>query len=179
MSYSYINDAFNMNNNKNIKFSSDPANNDIQYSNYDYIKSPSSSKNTNFDNVDDNNKSCNKSCNKIKEFSMVNVPNVIDNNDNYDSPTLEIFNINELDFNNYEPPYDNNSLSLNGTNIANLLNDDQLKLTHRDCVNIYNNPEFFSENHITFSLKHISKCSMCKQEIIKSKKDIEIQKQQK
>jgi hypothetical protein len=39
------------------------------------------------------------------------------------------------------------------------------KLTHRECINIYNNPDSYQDTLLTQALKHISKCKMCKDEI--------------
>jgi len=174
MSYSYINDAFNMKNNNNSKIDNMQTTNN-SYSNYEYFTSAS---------INNNQSSNNKPPNNYKEFSTVNVPYAIEDSNDFDNKNdsikLDIFNINELNIDNYEAPYDNTLTSLDGTTLTNLINENDtkqvyndnnnnLKLTHRDCVNIYNNPEFFSDNHINFSLKHITKCAVCKQEIIKNK----------
>jgi hypothetical protein len=39
------------------------------------------------------------------------------------------------------------------------------KLTHRECINIYNNPDSYKQNVLTQALKHVSKCKLCKDEI--------------
>jgi hypothetical protein len=90
---------------------------------------------------------------------------------------------------NYEHAYDssnddnfcNNNCfdneSLNGTNISNLLPNkpmnnepSQQRLTHRTCIDIYNNPSNYPESLINNAFKHITKCSLCKDEIKKIKK---------
>lgn len=38
-------------------------------------------------------------------------------------------------------------------------------LTHRECIDIYNNPDDHGQQMFTHALKHISKCSMCENEI--------------
>jgi len=93
---------------------------------------------------------------------------------------------------NYETPYGSSyescNQSLNGTNINNLLtnqtkndrndrhdkndknfNDNKQKsrLTHRDCINIYTKPTHYSDEDIGNALKHVTKCSMCKEQIKK------------
>lgn len=41
-------------------------------------------------------------------------------------------------------------------------------LTHRKCIEIYNNPYKFKNELLTSALKHISKCNICKKEIKKN-----------
>ena len=41
----------------------------------------------------------------------------------------------------------------------------QRKLTHRECINIYSNPDSYKDNILTCALKHVSKCKLCKDEI--------------
>ena len=42
------------------------------------------------------------------------------------------------------------------------------KLTHRECIKIYNNPDNYKDSILSQALKHVSKCKMCKEEIKKS-----------
>ena len=42
------------------------------------------------------------------------------------------------------------------------------KLTHRECIKIYNNPDDYKDSILSQALKHVSKCKMCKDEIKKS-----------
>jgi uncharacterized membrane protein YgcG len=42
------------------------------------------------------------------------------------------------------------------------------KLTHRDCISIYTNPDRKPDDQISQALKHISRCQMCKDEIKKN-----------
>lgn len=87
--------------------------------------------------------------------------------------------------NQYEPgfesPFDNacdnnSNNSLNGTDLTNLLNKKNnekktiKKLTHRDCVNIYCNPNAYNDTSMNNAFKHITKCALCKEEIKKNKK---------
>lgn len=72
-------------------------------------------------------------------------------------------------------PWDDCGQSLNGTDLSNLIsNTNQIKppqntqvkkLTHRNCIEIYTNPKTHSDTTISNALKHITKCSLCKQEI--------------
>lgn len=39
------------------------------------------------------------------------------------------------------------------------------KLTHRECINIYNNPSSYKDTILTQGLRHVSKCELCKEEI--------------
>jgi hypothetical protein len=64
--------------------------------------------------------------------------------------------------------------SLNGTDLIssdnnynkNIYNNSQTKkLTHRECINIYNNPDTYKDTLLTQALKHVSKCKICKDEI--------------
>jgi hypothetical protein len=228
MSYSYINDAFNINQyNKNI-YGNEKTKSDNTYSNYGYFTQSLTN------NISSNNQ---------KEYTSVDVPYAIEDSDNknynksnnnvinglnkenkINNKNLDIFNLNEMNMNNFlDMTSDNDGLiynnaiekqttpdfesiektnsaisyDLNGTNLLNLMNENNtnniiyennvmnqtnevnfdnnhgcesnIKLTHNDCINIYNNPEFFSYPDINFSLKHISKCNICKQEIIKNK----------
>ncbi len=98
----------------------------------------------------------------------------------------------------YSQAYDNCSQSLNGTDLTNLINNsnqinqqnqqNQLsqpsqkssqikKLTHRDCIGIYTNPKSYSDDLIANALKHITKCSMCKNEIKKMQNNNQNQSQ--
>lgn len=82
---------------------------------------------------------------------------------------------NEYDM-SYGAPF-NDEQSLNGTELSNLLSENQSKnqintqenskkkLTHRDCVNIYTSPKNHSDDIISNALKHITKCPLCKNEI--------------
>ncbi len=79
----------------------------------------------------------------------------------------------------YESPFDNicdnnSNLSLNGTDLTNLVTKKEekktiKKLTHRDCVNIYFNPSNYDDTSMNNAFKHITKCSLCKEEIKKNK----------
>jgi hypothetical protein len=63
--------------------------------------------------------------------------------------------------------------SLNGTDLYSRTDNNTSlsssnKLTHRECINIYNNPDSFKDSILTHALKHVSKCKTCKGEIKKS-----------
>ena len=91
--------------------------------------------------------------------------------------------------NNYDPNYQNNFYnpndplpiidgmysgddnlswaSLNGTDLNS--SGDNIsssnKLTHRDCIKIYNNPDSYNDRILSQALKHVSKCKDCKENI--------------
>jgi len=57
--------------------------------------------------------------------------------------------------------------SLNGTDL-NSRGDNissSNKLTHRDCIKIYNNPDSYNDKILSQALKHVSKCKDCKENI--------------
>jgi hypothetical protein len=57
--------------------------------------------------------------------------------------------------------------SLNGTDL-NSRGDNissSNKLTHRDCIKIYNNPDSYNDRILSQALKHVSKCKDCKENI--------------
>lgn len=137
MSYSSLNDAFNINSDfeKTLRGlnSFNPSNNNI-----DNIKS----------NYFDNNKEKKYDNNYQNNFYDPNAP----------QPLIDGMYSND----------DNLSWeSLNGTDLyskdINLPN----KLTHRECIEIYNNPESCKDSNLSQALKHVSKCKMCKDEIKK------------
>jgi hypothetical protein len=72
------------------------------------------------------------------------------------------------DFNIQKPIGELNTF--NETNFA--TTETKKKMTHKDCVNIYKNPNICSEEQISNSLKHILKCNICRKEI-KGEKDEE------
>ena len=90
----------------------------------------------------------------------------IDKYNNYNN--IENFNNSEVDNISYDEIKESEDNNLSGTHLTQLItqisNEKQL-LTHRDCINIYNNPEFFTDKDISNALKHITKCNMCKNEI--------------
>jgi hypothetical protein len=219
MSYSYINDAFNINNNNNLLFDNQKTKSDITYSNYEYFSSSlnnnSSNNNKNYSGIEipyaiENNDSDKKNNDSDKKNNDSDKKNNLTKKNNSNSK-LDIFNLNELSMSSYmENSYDNDetllysnnlfendnnstnlSCDLNGTNLSNLLNSEFLnvdethdtpvenKLTHIDCINIFDNPEFFIDRDINFALRHISKCNICKKEIIKNKNNNNIQNKNK
>ena len=139
MSYCNINDAFNINSNfENIVRglnTFNPTNNSI-----DNIKSGY-----------DNNLN---SKNSIYEDQFKN-------NDNYNIST------------NFDPIYESNNFndnmsweSLNGTDLSsNKIENKERKLTHRECINIYNNPNSCKVNILSQALKHVTRCKICKEQI--------------
>jgi len=60
--------------------------------------------------------------------------------------------------------------SLNGTDLYSRGDNTSCsnKLTHRECINIYNNPDSYKDLMLSQALKHVSKCKLCKEEIKKS-----------
>lgn len=79
---------------------------------------------------------------------------------------------------------ENNSLgSLNGTDLLGEINNKpnstskssnkmstkpSKKLTHMDCIKIYNNPDVYKDSDLTIGLKHVSVCKTCKEHIKQS-----------
>ena len=64
---------------------------------------------------------------------------------------------------------DSNYKTMNKNNISNNdINNCPRKLTHRECVKIYNNPDGYKDTTLSHALKHVSKCQMCKDEIKKT-----------
>ncbi len=59
--------------------------------------------------------------------------------------------------------------SLNGTDLYSRGDNTSTsnKLTHRECIDIYNNPDSYKDLVLTQALKHVSKCKICKEEIKK------------
>ena len=101
--------------------------------------------------------------NNIRELSL-NIPqsHEANNNSYYD----EIFRIKQpSETNNKKSLYSENE-SLNGTDLNN--NKIKNKLTHRECIKIYNNPNHNKNNDLTTAFTHISKCNLCKEEIKKN-----------
>ena len=68
--------------------------------------------------------------------------------------------------------YNNNKKQdLNGTTLNNLNNN---KLTHRECINLYLNPNNLKNPNIEVVLKHLSNCSLCQNEIKKINESLEL-----
>jgi hypothetical protein len=68
--------------------------------------------------------------------------------------------------------YNNNiKQDLNGTTLNNLNNN---KLTHRECINLYLNPNNLKNPKIEVVLKHLSNCSLCQNEIKKINESLEL-----
>ena len=55
-----------------------------------------------------------------------------------------------------------------GTSLENK-NDDKTKLTHKDCLLLYLNPNIGSKNKLELSMKHVRSCDICKKELAKAK----------
>lgn len=72
----------------------------------------------------------------------------------------------DLDYSKNDIPinYNNIKQDLNGTFLNNLNNN---KLTHRECINLYLNPNNLKNPKIEVVLKHLSNCSLCQNEIKK------------
>lgn len=64
---------------------------------------------------------------------------------------------------------------LNNLKNKNVNNDEKLKnkknkkrkMTHKDCIAIYKNPDDYNEDELSCALKHVAKCKICKKEISK------------
>ena len=70
--------------------------------------------------------------------------------------------------NNMSPNYvdsEENKVILNGTSIKNL--DNSNKLTHRECIHLYLNPNNTNNSNFQIAHRHISNCSLCQNEIKK------------
>lgn len=69
-----------------------------------------------------------------------------------------------------QPEYTNSeedqtvSNNLNGTYLTNLPNN---KLTHRECINLYLNPQKNNNSMFQQAMKHLQKCHLCKDELYK------------
>ena len=61
------------------------------------------------------------------------------------------------------------SNNLNGTYLSNLQN---IKLTHRECINFYLNPPPNNNPNFQQAMKHLQNCNLCKEEIYKNIKKI-------
>ena len=55
-----------------------------------------------------------------------------------------------------------------GTSLENK-SDDKTKLTHKDCLLLYLNPNIGSRNKLELAMKHIKSCEVCKKELSKTK----------
>lgn len=153
MSYCNINDAFNINSNFENTIrdmnSFNPINNTIENIRSGY--------NCNLNSAE-------SSFEKI--FS-----NKSNSPDDYYEPSYDSFFPENSKSNLSEHAYLNDNLtwnSLNGTDLnSNLNKSNKLphKLTHRECINIYNNPDSYKDNILSQALKHVSKCKTCKDEI--------------
>ena len=79
----------------------------------------------------------------------------------------------DLDYSKNDIPinYNNIKQDLNGTFLNNLNNN---KLTHRECINLYLNPNNLKNPKIEVVLKHLSNCSLCQNEIKKINESLEL-----
>lgn len=76
---------------------------------------------------------------------------------------------------NYQLPLDTSfniqmPIDINTINSANYSENKNNKLTHRDCVNIYKNPLNCSDEKVSSALKHVLKCTTCRNAIKKDTK---------
>lgn len=111
--------------------------------------------------------SANNYCNPNEigiEYETFNNPG---NKINYQMPLETGFN----DF-NIQKPIDKVSF-MNETNFSKSAKESskKKKLTHKDCIDIYEFPNICSEEQISSSLKHILRCNMCREKIKSIKKD--------
>lgn len=97
-------------------------------------------------------------------FMNYNLQNELDiiNKKNYYNDSSMVLNNNEKSLN-----IDEKKNNFDGTDISKLLN--QKKLTHRECIQLYYNPNINSDDYDT-ALKHITKCPLCKDKITNDKK---------
>lgn len=69
------------------------------------------------------------------------------------------------DFNIQKPI--NDIETLNETNVSRT--NTNTKLTHKECISIYNNPDAYAQGKMSCALKHVIKCEMCRNEIKNNK----------
>lgn len=165
MSYSSLNDAFNINSNFENTIRGlntfNPINNTMEN-----IKSSHDLNESNYFRNSNNNSN---TLNNFDRFTNSDISYEIDgiyaNNDNISYESL-----NGTDLFSYVNKNDDskNNLKTNSKTYSNTeLNTDlnSNKLTHRKCINIYNNPDYYKDSTLSQALKHVSKCTMCKNEI--------------
>ena len=165
MSYSSINDAFNINSNFSNKGLSEPHNN---FDKQNFIRGHSLNSFNLLDNTQEN---------YCKPNNLNSAVPFIDSMFTNDNLSWESLNGTELLTNvgvGSEIYKNNNSKSnsiinsntnsiINSNTSSNLMK----KLTHRECIDIFNNPESYKDYLLTQALRHVSKCKLCKDEIKK------------
>lgn len=189
MSYSNINDAFNINSNfenmmrgfgtfnpvnntiENIKsgYNSNLNSNKSQFeTEYHQKNNLSNTNNNEQDNLYNSNSNFdnNQRHNSNKNISYSTYNNIFDSSN--DNVSWESLNGTDLTSNKCNDILVSNSNSNSNSNSTLSNSNHQHKLTHRECINIYNNPDSQKDNILTQALKHISKCKLCKDEIKKS-----------
>ena len=178
MSYSNINDAFNIN------------------SNFEKIIQGLNTYNTNDNTIENVRSSCNETPTiesnyfqnkKIKGCSTINNTDFYNPNDvkaytlssqmsSYDNPNNPSPIVAPIIDNMFASDDNSSWESLNGTDLYSHNDHDEKvknsKLTHRQCIDIYNSPESYKDNILSHALKHVSKCNTCKEEIKNSLAEI-------
>ena len=171
MSYSSLNNAFNINSDfeKTIRGlnSFDPSNNTIEN-----IKSSNNPANTipqfesnYFGNCDIKGKNCN--LDYQNNFYNPNDPKAYSHANSSFDPLPIIDGMYSGDDNMSWESLDGTDLYSRGDNVT-YGSSSSNKLTHRECIKIYNNPDSYKDNILSHALKHVSKCKICKEEIKKS-----------
>jgi len=58
--------------------------------------------------------------------------------------------------------------SFHGTKISNLCEKEDNKMTHRNCLLLYLNPDIGSKSKLNYAMNHVKTCSTCKKELTKN-----------
>jgi hypothetical protein len=180
MSYSNINDAFNINSDFENTIrglnSFNPVNNTMENIRNSYDYDLNNSKSEYESNYFGNNK---KQGNTSYEPNFDNYYNpnnpvpYIDGMFTNDNLSWESLNGTDLlsrdngDL-NLKMINQNNQNKNNKSNKNDNCGNNQRKLTHRECVKIYNNPDSYKDTTLSQALKHVSKCQLCKDELKKT-----------
>ena len=81
---------------------------------------------------------------------------------NFDNNTIDNFYDKEYSEIDNRSEIIENVLKVNrGTSLENK-SDDKTKLTHKDCLLLYLNPNIGSRNKLELAMKHIKSCEVCK-----------------
>jgi len=161
MSYSSLNDAFNINSDfeKTIRGlnSFNPLNNTNENiksgNNYNSSESMPHIESNYFGHIKGNNYEQNYQNNFYN-------PNNANNQNNANNPLPIIDGMYSGDDNLSWESLNGTDLNSRGDNISS-----SNKLTHRDCIKIYNNPDSYNDKILSHALKHVSKCKDCKDNI--------------
>lgn len=58
--------------------------------------------------------------------------------------------------------------SFHGTKISNLCEKEDSKMTHRNCLLLYLNPDIGSKSKLNYAMNHVKSCPTCKKELAKN-----------